>query len=82
MQKKLSTFSDVDSFLKVSRDYSPSTQVYVDSNLGEGLSGEELSEEIYKRGFKNIFLVTGLPSFETKPAPWIKGIMGKDAPWQ
>lgn len=64
---KFWSFSSVDDFL--SAEGIPITAtIYVDSDLNQGLKGELLAEQIYQRGFKNIYLATGyedvvLPSY-------------------
>ncbi|OYZ24254.1 MAG: hypothetical protein B7Y39_02180 [Bdellovibrio sp. 28-41-41] len=54
------------------------TPIYIDSNLGSGLRGEEISKKIHEIGFKNIFLCTGYRASDYPSMHWIKGIVGKD----
>ena len=74
---KAHTFFSVDDFLRESPSYSFETPIYIDSNLGEGLKGEFLSESIADKGFIDLHIQTGCDSsIFTKPE-WIKSIKGK-----
>jgi len=56
------------------------TPIFMDSQLGDGIRGENLARDLHARGFRNLYLATGnrdaLP-----PIPWVKEVVGKDAPW-
>lgn len=80
--KALMKFFSVDEFLVVSDDFDRTTPIYVDSDLGDGIKGEEMARYIHSSGFQSIYLQTGssLKSF-TAPMPWIKAIVGKTPPW-
>ncbi len=55
----------------------------IDSELGHSEpKGEDWAKELYSRGFQNIFLATGHNPDYFKKLPWIKGIIGKEAPWE
>ncbi len=58
-----------------------STPIYLDSNLGEGVRGEEFALELSSLGFTEIFLATGYDSGDLGPLPGIKGVIGKDPPF-
>ena len=45
------------------------------------IASEEFAKELQGRGFENIYLCTGHPEEHFPPMPWIKKIVGKDAPW-
>ena len=51
--------------------------MYIDSDLGKGLKGEELSKGIFDLGFKNIYLATGKRKVDIKVPYWIKKVQGK-----
>ncbi len=55
--------------------------IYVDSNLGNGVKGEEISKKIHEMGFREIYLCTGYQASDFPEMLWIKGIVSKDAPW-
>ena len=79
--KTIAHFNHPHEFLKTIDKYSPQTPVYIDSNFGDGIKGEEIAEEIFKKGFKEIFLTTGSNSQDYPPLPWIKQIVGKEPPF-
>ena len=54
------------------------SKIYVDSNLGNGVKGEEIAKQISDLGFENIYLCTGYRSSDFAKMPWIKDILGKD----
>ena len=82
-KKKMKAFLSIEAFLKEAEQYDKKTKIYVDSNLGGGVKGEVASEEIAKRGFKQIHLCTGFAGDPSKFAkyPWIKTVRGKEPPF-
>jgi len=61
--------------------FSRETEIYLDSELGGGVRGEEIAKEIYEKGFTNLYLTTGHPPEKFPPLPWIREIVGKKPPW-
>lgn len=55
---KFWAFESVDIFLKTS-GIPLDAEIYVDSDLGNGLKGELLAHDIYLKGYRNIYLATG-----------------------
>ena len=82
-KKKMKAFLSIEAFLKEAEQYDKKTKIYVDSNLGGGVKGEVASEEIAKRGFKQIHLCTGFAGDPSKFAkyPWIKSVQRKEPPF-
>ncbi|MDE2510281.1 MAG: hypothetical protein KGL74_04090 [Elusimicrobia bacterium] len=62
-------------------DLPKSAALYVDSNLGGGIKGEDVAEELYGRGYTNIRIATGHEPSRFEPAAHICEIVGKDPPW-
>jgi hypothetical protein len=60
------------------------TPIYIDSNLGDGVKGEEWLQKLSQLGFKNLYLATGYhpKKFEErlKDLPGFQGVVGKDPP--
>lgn len=83
LEKKiiLHTFDSVNKFLEVADSFEEETPIYIDSDLGEGQKGETLSEQIYIKGFQNIFLATSLDGLDLNRYPWIKALVNKDPPF-
>lgn len=65
---------DLDSF-------DPSTVFYIDSDLGEGVQGEELAKSLVDQGWENIFLCTGKDSEEFASYTYLRGVIGKNPPF-
>ncbi len=76
-EKKLITYERVSDFIKEEALFSKNAKIIIDSQLGEGLKGEEEAEKIFKCGFKNIILATGYSKEDVNQTPWIKEIRGK-----
>ncbi|MGK5086510.1 hypothetical protein WDW86_03035 [Bdellovibrionota bacterium FG-2] len=77
----LRCFFTADEFFAVARTLDFTTPIYVDSNLGNGIKGEEVSKEIHALGFTNIYLASGYEPDHFPPMGWIVKILGKDAPF-
>lgn len=78
---QVTAVSSREEFMGVCGSLDRSTPVYVDSNLGDGVKGEELAKELHDAGFSNIYLATGYAPETFNPMPWIKGVVGKEPPW-
>ncbi len=62
-------------------DYiSKDTPFYIDSNLGEGIKGEMIAEDIYKRGWSNVYMATGYEVEEFGKYTFLKGVLSKEFP--
>lgn len=79
--KTLTVFASPKEFSASESGLSRETVIYVDSDLGEGVRGEDFAKQLHDRGFANLYLATGRPPDSLPPMPWIKGIIGKAAPW-
>lgn len=54
--------------------------IYIDSDLGGGIKGEELAQQLKEQGFADIRLETGHPPEKFSHLPWLK-VTGKEPPW-
>ncbi len=80
--KKLLSFRSPEEFFKAAEGIDELTPIYVDSSLGNGVKGEEIAKQIYDLGFNTIYLATGYSkAWFNAPMPWIKEIVGKEAPF-
>jgi len=75
------SFSSLEEFLNQKDQFSSSVTIYIDSNLGNGVRGEVVAEQLHKLGFTQIYLATGYEPGQFGHIPWIKGIVGKDPPF-
>jgi signal transduction histidine kinase len=74
-------FSTPDEFENRRSDFNSNTNIYIDSNLSNGVKGEIVAKELYQKGFTEIYLATGSSPQEFSDMPWIKDIVGKDPPF-
>lgn len=79
--KTLTVFSSPKEFSASESGLSKETAIYVDSDLGEDVRGEDFAKQLHDRGFTNLYLATGRPPDSFPPMPWINGVIGKAAPW-
>ncbi|MEZ4749306.1 MAG: hypothetical protein R3B54_01380 [Bdellovibrionota bacterium] len=79
--KPLATFKNPEALFEVLEDWSPESDIYIDRNLGGGVLGEEVAKALYDKGYRNLYLATGLEADSLPSLPWIKGIRGKTPPW-
>lgn len=56
------------------------TPIYIDSDLGNGVKGENIAIELHAKGFTALTMATGHGSEEFAPLPWLKAT-GKEPPW-
>lgn len=62
--------------------YDPATPIYVDSNLADGVKGEEYTLALERRGFTELYLATGHDPSRFPTMPHLRGIAGKTPPWE
>lgn len=79
--KKILTFESPKDFFNVMNRIDKQTTIYIDSDLSNKLRGEEVAQDIYKKGFEIVYLTTGVHPSEFQPNPYLKGIIGKVPPF-
>ncbi len=80
--KKILTLTHPEEFFLISKDLDKTIPIYIDSNLGDQILGQDVAKEIYALGFVQIYLATGYSVSDFDPMPWIAGIVGKDPPFE
>ena len=78
----LLTFSTPREFIESSKSLERDAHIYVDAHLGHGESGVSVSKTISDLGFTEVYLATGDPPTKFKPMPRLRGILGKEVPWE
>ena len=76
----LKIFKDPMEFTSRAEGFSKETMIYIDSDLGKGVKGEDIAKELKEKGFHNICLETGHPPEKFSHLPWLK-VAGKEPPW-
>lgn len=61
-------------------DLSKDVPVYIDSDLGKDIKGEEIAKGLHDQGFTNITMATGHDALKFAHLPWLK-VAGKEPPW-
>jgi len=56
------------------------TPVYIDSDLGNNIKGEDIAIELRDKGFTDITMATGHGADKFAHLPWLK-VTGKEPPW-
>jgi len=78
----LKVFSRVEEFEKFKAQLDFSSLIYIDSQLDDGVRGEEIARQLSGEGFTQIYLATGFdPSEFEGYRPFLKGIIGKEPPF-
>lgn len=68
-------------FLSNFAKFPKDTAIYIDSELGEGIRGEDIAVDLKGKGFTNICLATGHAPEKFSHLPWLK-VRGKESPWR
>src|SRR3990167_124965 len=55
--------------------------IFIDSDLNDTVRGQDFAQELYKKGFTNIYLATGYRIADFGEMPWIKAVVGKEPPF-
>jgi signal transduction histidine kinase len=56
------------------------TPVYIDSDLGDGVRGEDIAGQLHAEGFTDITMATGHDAGRFSDLPWLK-VTGKEPPF-
>lgn len=56
--------------------------IYIDSELGCGVKGEDIARQLHEAGFTSLYMETGHPPEEFARLKFLKGVISKDPPWQ
>lgn len=80
--KRLLIFSSAEDLVAKIDAIDLQVPVYIDLRLGSAqMQGVALAEELHRRGFRELYLSTGLSKDECPALAIIKGVRGKSPPW-
>lgn len=79
--KAVDLFTTPEEFFPLMDQYDLTTPIYVDAQLGAGISGEDVALQIHHSGFVSVFLCTGYPQENFAHLTWLRGVVGKAPPW-
>jgi hypothetical protein len=77
---KLLGYTEPGKFMADLGNFPKDMPIYIDSELGEGVKGEDIAAELRGKGFTNICLATAHPPEKFAHLPWLK-VRSKEAPW-
>ncbi len=80
--KKLLAYAEPASFFVALESLDRSTPVFIDSNLGKDLKGQDLVPRVLAMGFKLIYLATGYEAEAFAGVSGLAGVVGKNPPAQ
>ena len=80
-EKSLLSCASITEFEPYKAKLDRTTPIYIDSDLGSGITGEEYAKDLFDLGFKEIYLVTGHEEREFGPMPWIREVRDKNPPF-
>jgi hypothetical protein len=75
---KIAVFRSIEEFKQELPHYTKDIEIYIDSDLGEGLTGQQYAKQLYNQGFKNLYLVTGYGKSHFPEMYWFKDILPKE----
>ncbi|MFA4904714.1 MAG: ATP-binding protein [Desulfobaccales bacterium] len=78
---ELKGFRNPADFLAVLETFPKTTPIYIDSELGGDVKGEDIAADLRQKGFTDLYLATGHPPERFARLPWLK-VIGKESPWQ
>jgi signal transduction histidine kinase len=78
---ELKTFSSYELFLKDKNLIKKDSIIYIDSDLGENLKGEEIAVLLHNDGFADISMATGHPQDRFNNLHFLKGVISKSPPF-
>jgi signal transduction histidine kinase len=79
--KTILVFNEIKAFEEALSNIDTSSPLYIDSELGSDMKGEEYAKNLFERGYHEIYLATGHDASNFKPMPWIKAIISKEPPF-
>ena len=79
--KRFRAFATATEFTQSLDSFERSIPIYVDSNLGDEIKGEDVLKDLRYHGFSTLLLATGFDSAFFPEMPWVTAIVGKEPPW-
>lgn len=78
----LKVYEDPAALMRDSASLPLNTPVYIDSNLGGGLKGEDVAQALHEKGFTDLYMETGHQAQLFSGLRFLKGVQSKKPPWQ
>lgn len=71
--KSFTFFSSINEFVRNAHRIDPKSEIWIDSDLGNGLRGEIEARLIHQLGFRNLYCTSYYEDIDLRNCPWIKG---------
>lgn len=78
---KIITCDSPEHFTEIKQQISSETVIYLDSDLGNGLKGEDFAERLFHEGFSNLYMATGYGAEKFKDLNFLSGVISKTPPF-
>jgi signal transduction histidine kinase len=79
-QKTFLGFKSYKEFSESKQNIDPTSNFYIDSNLGDGIKGEVIAKKMHSEGYQNLFIATGYDPDQFKNLDYITDVIGKEPP--
>ena len=79
-QKTFLGFKSYKEFSDSKDNIDPTSNFYIDSNLGDGIKGEVIAKQMHSEGYQNLFIATGYDPDHFKNLDYITDVIGKEPP--
>ena len=79
--KTLVCFRSAEAFWAASELIDLDSRIFVDVNLGDGVRGEGVAEQLISEGYTCVYLSTGENAEDVKAPHGLKAVIGKDPLW-
>ncbi|MDD5209455.1 MAG: HAMP domain-containing sensor histidine kinase [Elusimicrobiales bacterium] len=77
---ELRAYKTPEDFAAATETLSKDAAIYIDSDLGKDIKGEDIAKDLREKGFTDITMATGHGSEKFSRLPWLK-VTGKEPPW-
>jgi len=77
---ELQSFKTPQEFTAAAETLPRDIPLYIDSNLGSDIKGEDIAKDLHEKGFTDITMATGHGAEKFSHLPWLK-VAGKEPPW-
>jgi signal transduction histidine kinase len=77
---ELQAYKDPEAFVAGMSTLSKDTPIYIDSDLGNDIKGENIAKDLHEKGFTNLTMATGYGPEKFIHLPWLK-VTGKEPPF-
>lgn len=77
---EMKAYKTPEDFTACIADLPKDTPIYIDSDLGNDVKGENIANRLHEKGFSNLTMATGHSPEKFAHLPWLK-VTGKEPPW-